>query len=82
MRTHIQEIAHRLIDGFAANGSVELISEFAEPLPAIVTAELLGVPTSDYPQLKDWSATFAEMRWGIFMTIRTAPRGCCGRWRR
>jgi cytochrome P450 len=61
MRAHIQDIAHRLIDGFAATGSVELISEFAEPLPAIVTAELLGVPTSDYPQLKDWSATFAEM---------------------
>ena len=61
MRTHIQEIANRLIDGFVAKGRLELISEFAEPLPAIVTAELLGVPTSDYPQLKDWSATFAEM---------------------
>ncbi len=61
MRAHIQEIAHRLIDGFVEQGNVELISEFAEPLPAIVTAELLGVPTSDSPQLKDWSATFAEM---------------------
>ena len=31
------------------------------PLPAIVTAELLGVPTSDAEQLKDWSADFAEV---------------------
>ena len=38
-----------------------MISDFAEPLPAIVTAELLGVPTRDHPQLKEWSATFAEM---------------------
>ncbi len=50
-----------MIDGFAGRGQTELISEFAEPLPAIVTAELLGVPTEDYPQLKEWSATFAEM---------------------
>ena len=66
MRAHIQEIADRLIDklaidGSAAHGQADLVSEFAEPLPAIVTAELLGVPVSDSSQLKDWSATFAEM---------------------
>jgi cytochrome P450 len=61
MRAHIQDIADRLIDGLAARGRFDMIADFAEPLPAIVTAELLGVPTSDYPQLKDWSATFAEM---------------------
>lgn len=61
MREHIQGIADRLIDGFAGSSGVDLISEFAEPLPAIVTAELLGVPAEDYPQLKEWSATFAEM---------------------
>jgi len=61
MRAHIEDIAERLINAFVEHGSTELISEFAEPLPAIVTAELLGVPASDYPFLKDWSATFAEM---------------------
>src|SRR5271154_6378 len=58
MRAHIQQIAERLIDGFAGRGRTDLISAFAEPLPAIVTAELLGVPSSDYPQLKNWSAIF------------------------
>ena len=38
-----------------------MIADFAAPLPAIVTAELLGVPTSDHQQLKSWSADFAEM---------------------
>jgi pimeloyl-[acyl-carrier protein] synthase len=61
MRAHIQDIADGLIDGLAERGNVDLISEFAEPLPAIVTAELLGVPTRDYPQLKEWSSIFAEM---------------------
>lgn len=61
LRDHIQDITDRLLDRIAEKNSVELISEFAEPLPAIVTAEMLGVPTSDHPQLKDWSAAFAEM---------------------
>jgi pimeloyl-[acyl-carrier protein] synthase len=74
MRAHIQEIAERLIDGFVARGRTELISEFAEPLPAIVTAELLGVPSSDYPQLKEWSATFAEMLGNFQHNPDRAPR--------
>jgi len=37
------------------------MQELAGPLPAIVTAELLGVPTADHEQLKDWSQDFAEM---------------------
>jgi hypothetical protein len=40
---------------------MDVIAEFAAPLPAIVTAEMLGVPVSDHEQLKAWSADFAEM---------------------
>jgi len=40
---------------------MDVIASFAAPLPAIVTAEMLGVPISDHPQLKKWSADFAEM---------------------
>lgn len=61
LRSHIQEIADRLLDSVQANGQMDLIREFAAPLPAIVTAEMLGVPTSDHQQLKAWSADFAEM---------------------
>lgn len=61
LRPHIQEIADGLIDRVFAQGRMDAIADFAAPLPAIVTAELLGVPTSDHEQLKDWSADFAEM---------------------
>jgi cytochrome P450 len=40
---------------------MDVIADFAAPLPAIVTAEMLGVPINDHPQLKKWSADFAEM---------------------
>jgi pimeloyl-[acyl-carrier protein] synthase len=61
LRAHIQDIANRLLDSVLPQGEMELIADFAAPLPSIVTAELLGVPTSDHRQLKSWSADFAEM---------------------
>jgi len=61
LRPHIQEIADDLIDRVLAQGRMDVIADFAAPLPAIVTAELLGVPTGDHEQLKSWSADFAEM---------------------
>ena len=63
LRAHIQQIADRLIDAAMDGRSRELdiIADFAEPLPAIVTAEMLGVPTNDHRQLKAWTADFAEM---------------------
>jgi len=42
-------------------GEMDVVADFAAPLPAIVTAEMLGVPISDHIQLKHWSADFAEM---------------------
>jgi pimeloyl-[acyl-carrier protein] synthase len=61
LRSHIQEIADRLIDAVLPTGRMELIRDFAAPLPATVTAEMLGVPPSDHVRLKAWSADFAEM---------------------
>jgi len=63
LRSHIQQIADTLIDtAMAAQpAQMDVIADFAEPLPAIVTAEMLGVPIRDHRRLKDWTAVFAEM---------------------
>jgi cytochrome P450 len=61
LRGHIQEIADDLLDRVQTRGRMDIIAEFAAPLPAIVTAEMLGVPTEDHEDLKKWSADFAEM---------------------
>jgi len=63
LRHHIQSIATKLIDEIIARGTgqTELLADFAEPLPAIVTAEMLGVPVEDHRKLKEWSAAFAGM---------------------
>ena len=61
LREHIGQIAATLIDQLVGSGGFEVMEAFANPLPAIVTAEMLGVPTSDHELLKSWSQDFAEM---------------------
>lgn len=74
LRTHIREIVNRLLDAVQAKGRMDIIRDLAEPLPAIVTAEMLGVPLSDRHQLKDWSADFAEMLGNFQHNPENAPR--------
>ena len=61
LRGHIQDITDSLIDEVAASGEMEVMEQLANPLPAIVTAEMLGVPPSDHLKLKAWSQDFAEV---------------------
>ena len=61
LREHIRQIAERLVDELAGEGRFDVMDGLANPLPAIVTAEMLGVPTADHELLKSWSQDFAEM---------------------
>ncbi len=61
LREHIGEIVHRLLAAVEDKAGMDVIADLAEPLPAIVTAEMLGVPVNDHRKLKKWSANFAEM---------------------
>src|SRR5262249_2146590 len=55
LRPHIAEIADRLLDEVSPRGKMDLIWDFAFPLPIIVIAELLGVPAEDRDRFKAWS---------------------------
>ncbi|MEA2493136.1 MAG: hypothetical protein QOJ29_1047 [Thermoleophilaceae bacterium] len=62
LREHIRQITEGLVDDLAAReGRFDVMIGLANPLPAIVTAEMLGVPTEDHVLLKSWSQDFAEM---------------------
>ena len=74
LREHIQEITERLLEQVQSQGHMDIIADLAYPLPAIVTAEMLGVPTSDWPQLTAWSADFAQVLGNFQHTPETAPR--------
>jgi len=61
LRSHIREILHDLLEPLLAAGRMDVIADLAAPLPAIVTAEMMGVPTTDAEQLKIWTTDFAEV---------------------
>ncbi len=61
LREHIATIAAALVEDLVGAESFDVMEAIANPLPAIVTAEMLGVPTSDHELLKGWSQDFAEM---------------------
>ena len=55
MRPRFQALANELIDGFAERGSVEFISEFAEPYAARIICVLLGLPEDNWLQVAHWA---------------------------
>ena len=51
----IEEIATSLVDGFAAAGRCEFVSDFALPLPGILIAEQIGLSPSEYKTFRRWA---------------------------
>jgi len=51
----LNQLAHELIDRFAARGSVEFVAEFAVPFPLGMITDLLGVPREDMARMKVWT---------------------------
>ncbi|MFE5238954.1 MULTISPECIES: cytochrome P450 [unclassified Streptomyces] len=47
IRRHCEELADRLVDDICARGTADLVAEFAEPLPVLVLARLVGFPDDE-----------------------------------
>ncbi|WP_088363331.1 cytochrome P450 family protein [Bacillus cereus] len=55
LRPRIQQIADELLVAVQEQGKMEIISDFAYPLPIIVISEMLGIPTTDRNQFREWT---------------------------
>lgn len=64
LRPRITEIVGELLDEFAERSDPDLVRDVAFPLPAIVIAELLGVPASDREDFKHWSDQLSALVFG------------------
>lgn len=58
LRPRIQQIADELLDAVVPTGKMDLIDDYASPLPIMVIAELLGVPPADGARFRAWSNAF------------------------
>jgi len=61
LRAKIQEVVDELIDRVVDRGRMDLLKDFAEPIPVAVIAELLGVPEEDRHLLRPWSAKIVKL---------------------
>jgi hypothetical protein len=65
LRPRVGELAGQLLDGcadtLAAGGSFDALADYAEPLPVLVIAELLGWPEADRHLLRPWSQAIVRM---------------------
>ena len=61
LRGHIQTLCEDLLDAAQRKGSMELISDYALPVPATVIADLLGVPAEDRRKFHRWSSKIVSV---------------------
>ncbi len=55
LRPRIERLVGRLLDSLAGQEHIDLIGQFAYPLPITVIAEMLGVPPEDMDRFEEWS---------------------------
>ncbi len=61
LRPRITRLANEIIDGFESEETADLIKAFAAPIPAIVIAEMIGLPAESAPSLLAWSNRMVAM---------------------
>ncbi len=60
LETRIQALVDDLLDQAPDTGTWDFVSGFAGPLPAIVIADMLGVPRNDRDRFRTWSTTLIQ----------------------
>jgi cytochrome P450 len=60
MRPWLAELTAGLIDKFADKNRVDIVEDFAYPLPVTAICKLLGVPLEDQPRFHQWADAIIE----------------------
>jgi cytochrome P450 len=72
LRERIQSLAEKLVTETQPKGRMDLIRDYAVPIPTTIIAEMLGVPAEDRHKFHRWSSTAissTSSRWGIVFAL-------------
>jgi len=72
MRARVQTLADELLEGITRHGEMDLINDYALPLPMTIITEILGVPTSDRHKFHKWSKAVVSLS-SPNVTMRVLP---------
>lgn len=59
LRNQIRHGVHQLLDAQQGRGQIDIVDDFAYPLPVTVICELLGVPREDEGRFHEWADILA-----------------------
>ncbi len=74
MRDRIEEIVDELLARVEDQGEMDLIRDFSYPLPAMVIADMIGVPKENLEPLKQWSDDIAAFAANVLSTAAIRQR--------
>ncbi len=72
MRGRIQVLTEELLDKVQDRGGMDLIHDYALPLPSTIIAEMLGVPVADRHRFHRWSQSVLSAgasTWGLVKAV-------------
>lgn len=72
MRARVQTLADELLEGVARRHEMDLINDYALPLPMTIITEILGVPTTDRHKFHKWSNAVVSLS-SPNATVRVIP---------
>jgi cytochrome P450 len=65
LEQRIRDLSRELLDRVIPHGKMDLAIDFSIPLPLLVIAEMLGIPSSDRDQFKHWNDVMVNMSYTI-----------------
>jgi len=72
MRERVQTLADELLEAVARRGEMDLINDYALPLPMTIITEILGVPAGDRHKFHKWSKAVVALS-SPNPTVRVIP---------
>jgi cytochrome P450 len=72
LRERVESLTDKLLDAVPPNGRMDLIRDYALPLPTTIIADLLGVPSQHRHKFRRWSSTIVTAvptTWGLMKAM-------------
>jgi cytochrome P450 PksS len=73
MRPRIGSLTNHLLDKVYNRGRMDLIRDYALPLPCTIIAEILGVPAADRHQFHRWSKAVLDAAMSTWSLVKAVP---------
>lgn len=72
MRTRVERISMELLDAMERKGDVDLIHDYALPIPLTIISEILGIPQEDSHKFHNWSKKAVALQ-STFSALMAMP---------